>query len=130
MKEGFQRFRIMVKIKCWILAFPFCSMIFSCGPDQISEVNSADPVVNKMIIKTSNGKIYKVGNDLQSLTAFQGEDSLWTTDIGNAFNSTVPGKNEIRSIKLDPNGVLVMFGKHCYIWVDTTKGVITNLECD
>jgi hypothetical protein len=77
-------------------------MIFSCGPDQISEVNSADPVVNKMIIKTSNGKIYKVGNDLQSLTAFQGEDSLWTTDIGNALTQLLPAKTKFEVLKPTP----------------------------
>jgi hypothetical protein len=120
----------MAKIYSRVLAFFFCLMTLSCGPGQISEVKSNEQLKRSMIIKTSNGKIYKVGSDFQTLTAFQGDDSLWTTDIGNAFDSTIPGKNEIRSIKTDPNGIMVLFGKHCYVLVDTIKGSITTLECD
>jgi hypothetical protein len=55
-----------------------------------------------MIMKTSNGKIYKVGNDLQSVTAFQGEDSLWTTDIGNALTQLLPAKTKFEVLNLTP----------------------------
>jgi hypothetical protein len=81
-------------------------------------------------IETATGKTYIVENNSQSLAAYLDKKILWTTNIGELFTEPIPGKNEIRSIKLEKGEIFILYGKHCYVRVDTLRGEIIDLECD
>lgn len=129
------------EIKIPICKILFCLVVFCiCACDQNHPAKNnprkgKDTLLSnrgndKLSIKISSGKVYAVENRLQDLTAYKDGKLLWTTDIGKQFTSPVPGKNEIRYIRLDQGDIFVVYGNHCYIRVDTAKGTITDLECD
>lgn len=112
--------------------------MFSCIQSQSNKdrskndmnTTSTDTVIDKLKIETPTGKSYIVDKDSQNLTAFYDKKVLWTTNINKHFPVPIPGKNSIRSIQLQNDCIFLIYGKHCFVKIDTLNGNIKDIECD
>ncbi len=85
---------------------------------------------DKRGIKSSDGIIYYVEKDMQTLTAYKNGKVKWKTNIIETCGKPSVGKSEIRFIRLKNGKINLIFGKHNSASVDTVNGKTTNLGSD
>lgn len=85
---------------------------------------------DKRGIKSSNGIIYYVEKDLQTITAYENGKVKWKTNIIRTCGKPSVGKPEIRFIRLKNGEINLTYGKHNFANVDISSGNITNLGSD
>jgi len=83
------------------------------------EINLAD---TKMRGIENNGTIYFLEEDLQTLSAYENGIRKWKTNVISVCGKPSVGKPEIRYLKLKPNILLVIFGKHSFAEIGLSNG--------
>ncbi len=75
----------------------------------------------------SDGKVYLVSTDNQSLSAYLGSRLVWKTNVVSAC-PTIVGPRQIRAVTLRPRTIFVAVGSRTFAEVDTGTGKVTVAE--
>lgn len=78
----------------------------------------------------SNGVVYFIEKDNQTLSAYEDGKLKWQTNIISVCGKPSVGKPEIRVIKPKAEKLLIVFGKHSFAEVDTNNGKTKFLGSD
>ena len=81
-------------------------------------------------IKSSDGIIYYVEKDMQTLTACKNGEITWKTNIIKPCGKPFVGKPEIRYIQLKNDTLNLVYGKHSFASVDCINGKTMCLGSD
>ena len=73
-------------------------------------------------IKDRNGLIYYVEKDLQTLTAYENNNTKWKSNIIDVCGKPYMGEPKITSIKLNDSLLWVVFGQHSFASVNIKNG--------
>lgn len=81
-------------------------------------------------IQAKTGIVFYVQPDNHSLSAYQQDKPLWTTNIITTVGKPIVGEPVIRHLRVEANQLFVTIGKHSLVGVDPTNGQAVLIGAD